>query len=198
MAAEVEGLSVTGSTEVSMIDNLPLPSTLDLPLSSHGLLPSLAATTNGGDPSVLNPLPPPLPIDPYDVQYGPTSVTEPQLEAPSTTDGELPKFDEVNDQYDFLRRTLSHSRRRYSARYKRPRPKPQARDENEDETSLDIPGQRREEPSPVKIQPPTKNTRPVNKHHTVRGMQVHGDYQRRLQQQRTNDRRSSPATVRSV
>ena len=192
MAAELDDL-----TDISIIDNLPLPSTIDLP--NHGLLPSLTTPLEGSS-SILNPLPPALPIDDtYGLQYGSSTPTEPQLDPPTTNnDGELPKFDEVNDQYDFLRRTLSHSRRRYSARYKRPRPK--SKHEKEEQTSLDMPGQRRDE-SPYRInEPPGKNSHPLGiKHHTVRGMHAHGDYQQqRRDQRKVNDRRSSPGTVRSM
>ena len=103
---------------------------------------------------ILSPLPPML--DNYELEYGPVSSTEPQL-APVTDDGELPRFDEIDEQYDFLRRTLSHSRTRYSSRFKRPHPRPQhrptssterergsyaaqRRDEEDLQSSLDAPG----------------------------------------------------------
>ncbi len=188
MATELDN---TNTSDVSIIDSLPLPSTLD-----HGILPSLSAPFEV-DSAILNPLPPPLPIDTHSLQYGSSSPSEPQLEHPdSNEDGVLPQFDEVNDQYDFLRRTLSHSQRRYSARYKRPRPKPQK--EKEEQSSLDMPGQRREM-SPYRVDQPTnKNSHPLNiKHHTVRGMHAHGDYQQQKRvHRRSTDRRSSPATVR--
>ena len=69
---------------------------------------------------MLSPLPPMF--DDYELEYGPVSSTEPRL-APATEDGELLRFDEIDDQYDFLRRTLSHSRTRYSSRFKRPHPR---------------------------------------------------------------------------
>ena len=183
--------------DISIIDALPLPSTLDLP--EHGQLPSLPATP--GDTAILNPLPPPLLFDNYEMQYGPISPTEPQLDpAPNLADGELPKFDGENDRYDFLRRTLSHSKRRYSARYKKPRPIPTS-SEDGGQSSLDVPGQRRDH-SPHRVQSPSRDkssAHPLNKHHTVRGMHAHGDYQhQKVAQKRGHDRRSSPGTVRSM
>ena len=102
---------------------------------------------------ILSPLPPMF--DDYELEYGPVSSTEPQL-APATEDGELPRFDEIGEQYDFLRRTLSHSRTRYSSRFKRPHPRShhqsssterergsyasQRRREEDLQSSLDAPG----------------------------------------------------------
>ena len=194
-------------TDIS-IDSLPLPSSIEIP--SHGLLP-LLSVVNGGetmDPLILNPLPPPVPIDTYDIEYGPVSTTEPQLDSPRVSPpppplgGEIPNFDEINDQYDFLRRTLSHSRRRYSARFKRPRPRPQRGDNEEEQSSLDMPGQRRDSnlETPYHIRPPpSSKEHPLHrKHHTVRGTSAHVDYIRqRHTHGRSNDRRSSPANVRS-
>ena len=140
------------------IDALPLPSSLNLPASSYddegdinimGLLPDLPPVDISGDApdnldQIISALPPPIPIDTYSLEYGPTSSTEPQLEPlPLTEDGEIPRFDEVNDQYEFLRKTLSHSRRRYSARFKRPRPTPQRQEDNDEQSSLDFPGKKR-------------------------------------------------------
>lgn len=130
------------------IDVLPLPSSLDLPPS---LLPDLPSVDISGGATQLDdilsslPLPPQLPIDEYELEYGPSTINEPQLEA-QLTDGEIPRFDEVNEQYEFLRRTLSHSRRRYSSRFKRPRPKSRPNDATE-QSSLDFPGQNRDESS---------------------------------------------------
>ena len=142
------------------IESLPLPSSLNLPSSGldnggdiniMGLLPELppvdiSEDTPGNLDQIISALPPPIPIDTYSLEYGPTSSTEPQLEPPHLTeDGEIPRFDEVNDQYEFLRKTLSHSRRRYSARFKRPRPTPQRQEdgESDEQSSLDFPGKRR-------------------------------------------------------
>ncbi|XP_003383206.1 PREDICTED: uncharacterized protein LOC100640398 [Amphimedon queenslandica] len=111
---------------------------------------------------ISQPLPPlTLPIDDYDTQYGPTTSTEPQLESSVLADGELPRFDEVNEQYEFLRRTLSHSRRRYSARFKRPRPVSRPRENGE--SSLDAPWLSREPEEsqldkPGKIRPPPSSS----------------------------------------
>ena len=147
------------------IDSLPLPSTLDLPEDLPIGLPPINGGGGGEEPPIdpINqPLPPlPLPIDEYDLQYGPTTSTEPQLESSVLADGELPRFDEVNEQYEFLRRTLSHSRRRYSARFKRPRPVSRPRENGE--SSLDAPWLSREpEESPLdkpgKIRPPSRST----------------------------------------
>lgn len=144
------------------IDSLPLPSTLDLPSDyasiDVGLLPQLPPVNISGEVpaqlhDIISSLPPPLPIDEYELEYeleyGPSTTTEPELESSTLADGEIPRFDhdEFNtQQYDFLRRTLSHSRRRYSARFKRPRPKSRPQ-ESSDQSSLDLPGQNREESS---------------------------------------------------
>lgn len=94
--------------------------------AAQSLLESPAPARKGTtlERMILSPLPPML--DNYELEYGPVSSTEPQL-APATDDGELPRFDEIDEQYDFLRRTLSHSRTRYSSRFKRPHPRSQHR-----------------------------------------------------------------------
>lgn len=183
------------SPELSIIDSLPPPSSIvDFPL---GQLPPLLPVGDTNGSSILNPLPPPmLPLDAYESQYGPSSSTEPQLDTP-TQDGTLPTFDEMDDQINYLRRTLSHSRGRYSARFKRPRPRPQSQEVSDEQSSLDVPGKKRED-SEYRIPAPSKSgPHPLAKHHTVRGTNVQGEYIKQ-QQRRNIDRRSSPATVRST
>lgn len=143
------------------IDSLPLPSTLDLPISLPPINGDSEASSSKLD-TINQPLPPlPLPIDEYD--YGPSTSTEPQLETSVLADGELPRFDEVNQQYEFLRRTLSHSRRRYSARFKRPRPVSRPRENGGEESTLDAPWLSREPEEstldkPGRIRPPPRST----------------------------------------
>lgn len=104
---------------------------------------------------IHSPLPPMF--DSYDLEYGPVTSTEPEL-APMTDDGELPRFDEINEQYDFLRRTLSHSRTRYSARFKRPhKQQASSTSEREEQTSLDQPGLRREEETQSSLDSPSRS-----------------------------------------
>ena len=146
---------------------------------------------------IHSPLPPML--DSYAIEYGPVSSTEPEL-APVTDDGELPRFDEINDQYDFLRRTLSHSRTRYSSRFKRPLPRSHnhpassterertsyiAQREGDDlQSSLDAPGLSRRQP----------RTSGGSVSQTGRCQTVTGDHPLRRQQRRPpgTDRRSVP------
>lgn len=196
MSVHYSVMAASYSPNLSIIDSLPPPpSSVDFPLGQ--LPPLLSSGDSPSDSSILNPLPPPmLPLDTYDLQYGPSSSTEPQLDTP-TQDGTIPSFDEMDEQYNFLRRTLSHSRGRYSARYKRPRPKPQSPERNDDQTSLDAPGKKRED-TEYRIPAPSKSgPHPLAKHHTVRGTNVQSEYTRQSQKKNI-DRRSSPSTVRST
>ena len=222
--SETQIMSAKITDPVSKIDitieDLPPPSSLDLPSNTaplggndHGQLPHLPSVNGGNfDRMVISPLPPPLPIDTYSLQYGPVSGTEPQLDSPRHSpvrDGEIPKFDEINDQYEFLRRTLSHSRRRYSARFKRPRARPQSNDsernenEDEDQSSLDLPKRRRDpvDRSPARVRSP--NSHQLHQHqnpksHTVRGIHPQKDLIRdRRGHQKHHNRTSSPAEIRS-
>ena len=137
----------------------PIPGLTDTDLQVQRRSPEVSGATlepppppkTGGtlERMVHSPLPPLL--DNYDLEYGPVSSTEPEL-APLTDDGELPRFDEINEQYDFLRRTLSHSRTRYSARFKRPHKQQQQQQQQQQssasgidrQSSLDRPGLRRD------------------------------------------------------
>lgn len=204
------------------IASLPLPSSLNLPPSDldneediniMGLLPELPPVDISGDvpgnlDQIISALPPPIPIDTYSLEYGPTSSTEPQLEPTHLTeDGEIPRFDEVNDQYEFLRKTLSHSRRRYSARFKRPRPTPQRQEdrESDEQSSLDFPGKRRTPNNESNLDSPTGMVRsPAHhirqqhqhtKHHSFTGTHHHKQGVRRKPGLEQN-RNSSPAVNR--
>ena len=199
------------------IDSLPLPSSLNLQASSYddegdvnimGLLPDLPPVDISGDApgnldQIISALPPPIPIDTYSLEYGPTSSTEPQLEPlPLTEDGEIPRFDEVNDQYEFLRKTLSHSRRRYSARFKRPRPTPQRQEDNDEQSSLDFPGKKRTSNIESNLDTPTgmvhsppHHLHQHTKHHSFAGTHHHKQGVRRKPGLEQN-RNSSPAVNR--
>ena len=152
---------------------------------------------------IASPLPPSVPIDTYSLEYGPVTESEPQLDSPSNSpklDGEMPRFDGLNDHYEFLRRTLSHSRTRYSARFKRPRPRPTSDTESSldapgklrrpDQSSLDAPGKAR---SPLSTTSVASSSALRHKHHTVRGVHPQND----LVTQRAphhNNRTSMPVT----
>lgn len=145
---------------------------------------------------IVSPLPPSDHFEIGDEDYGPVSSSEPRLDSPSRSpprDKDGSQFDQLDDQYDFMRRTLSHSRRRYSARFKRPRPRPATtrdregqRDEDVNQSSLDSPEKQRKSVEssldmPGRIRPPqsqqdpTHVTHPLQKRQTVHGyQQQHG------------------------
>ena len=165
-------VSTANGIEIVDINLLPLPSSLDLPTvkasdqdtsDDNSFLPQLPPVNISGREyptnldEIISSLPPPIPIT--DAEYGPSSSTEPQLEPLMTEDGEIPKFDEMNAHYEFVRRTLSHSRRRYSARFKRPRPKSNATQPGEGQSSLDFPGKGRE-PEESSLDAPNRTRSP--------------------------------------
>lgn len=173
------------------------------PLTIDGLSNKSDGTLNR---MIISPLPPPVPIDTYGLEYGPVSESEPQLDSPPPSprlDGEIPRsgFDGINQQYEFLRRTLSHSRTRYSARYKRPRPRPTSRETESsldtpgklghpDHTSLDAPGRVR---TPLSTTASSATPTQRHKHTTVRGVHPHRDLAARRPHHHGN-RTSTPVT----
>ena len=170
---------------------------------------------------ISSPLPPSDPFELDDEDYGPVSSTEPRLASPTRSpshDVGNPQLEQLSERYEFMRRTLSHSRRRYSARFKRPRPRPAAdRDRDDDQevddahddaqSSLDLPNKQRravesslDHPGHVRSTSSQQGGRfmahPLQKRSTVHGVTCSSQAERMAQRNRMQEqdkRQSTPA-----